>query len=456
MTDLQTFDYARAVRAIWDRSLYDRGFISNPFAGDDVARLGLHRTEAVLDRLGRPQERYGIVHVAGSKGKGSTCAFAAEILRAAGHRVGRYTSPHLHAFRERIAVDADPIAESTFAALTAEALAAAADVERAQPDLGQVTAFELVTAMALHHFAQSGCDLAVVEVGLGGSLDATNVVMPLVAVITALDYEHTRVLGTTLTEIAANKAGIVKPGRPVVVSPQVPEALAAIGVAAARQGSRVYLGGRDWQWRGGWSSFAVDGPWGCYDDLRSGLVGAHQIENAATAIAATWLLGDAGITIDHTAVRQGLAATRWVGRYEIVDGVGPRIVLDGAHTPASARVLAETVQAEEGGRRAVVLLGLLADKDPAAIARALLPVAAEFVVSALASPRAANARDVSAQIAPLGAPVAQAPDVRAALALAATRAGPGGLVVVAGSLTTVAEAREALGLGQGDPLVAGA
>jgi dihydrofolate synthase/folylpolyglutamate synthase len=285
-----TWDYRSALRAIWERSAYDRGFISNPFAGDAAADLGLRRTATLLDRLGRPHERYGIVHVAGSKGKGSTCAFIDAILRTAGYRAGRYTQPHLHTMRERIAVAGRPIDESAFAALTRRALDAARTVERERPELGEVTAFELATAMALDHFASAGCDLAVVEVGLGGTLDATNVVTPLVSVITALDLEHTAVLGDTLPKIAAQKAGIIKPGRPVAVSPQSPEALAVIEQVAKERESALYVGGRDWEWTGTWRSFSATGPWGTFENLTSGLVGRHQIDNACVAIAATWLL----------------------------------------------------------------------------------------------------------------------------------------------------------------------
>ncbi|HEY7036146.1 MAG TPA: Mur ligase family protein, partial [Thermomicrobiales bacterium] len=298
-----TWDYRSALRAIWERSAYDRGFISNPFAGDAAADLGLRRTAALLDRLGRPHERYGIVHVAGSKGKGSTCAFIDAILPTAGYRAGRYTQPHLHTMRERIAVAGRPIDESAFAALTRRALDAARTVERERPELGEVTAFELTTAMALDHFASAGCDLAVVEVGLGGTLDATNVVTPLVSVITALDLEHTAVLGDTLPKIAAQKAGIIKPGRPVALSPQPPEALAVIEQVAKERESALYVGGRDWEWTGTWRSFSATGPWGTFENLTSGLVGRHQIDNACVAIAATWLLSSPDVERSFAALR---------------------------------------------------------------------------------------------------------------------------------------------------------
>ena len=449
------WDYLAALRAIWERSGYDRGFISNPFWGDDAARLGLRRTAALLARLGHPQARYGIVHVAGSKGKGSTCAVLDAILIAAGYRTGRYTSPHLHAFRERIAVGGDPIDEATFARLTRRALDVARELERDEPALGAVTAFELTTAMALDAFAETGRDLAIVEVGLGGTLDATNVVEPLVAAITALDLEHTAVLGTTLPAIAAQKAGIIKPGRPVVVSPQRPEALAVIEGMAHERGSRVLVGGRNWTWSGTWRRFDALGPWGGLRDLRLGLVGPHQVENACTALAAAWLLAETGWRIPESALRTGLAAAHWPGRFErVTHPAGAAVILDGAHTEASAAALAAALAVEEPDRPAVIVIGTMSDKDPAAIAAALAPVAARFVATAAKTPRAAPAAATASGAALSGRPVTVVSGVAPALAAAVELAGPQGLAVVTGSLAVIAEAREALGLGVGDPPVA--
>lgn len=442
-------DYPTALQALWQRSAYDRGFISNPFAGDDAADLGLRRTAALLHRLGRPQDRYGVVHVAGSKGKGSTTVFIASILQAAGFRVGRYTQPHLHSIRERIAVDDEPIAESAFAALTQRGLNAVREVERDAPELGEMTAFEVTTAMALAHFADAGCDLAVVEVGLGGTLDATNVVSPLVSVITTLDLEHTAVLGNTLPEIAAQKAGIIKRGRPVAVSLQPADALAVIARTAADCGAPLIAGGRDWRWSGSWQSFTAEGPWGTCPDLTSGLAGAHQVENACTAIAATWLLRTDGDTIDEAAVRTGLSRARWPGRFEVVRDRGPRIILDGAHTPASARALAGAVQ-DDDSAPAVIVLGLLGDKDAHTVGEMLMPVASKFIVTAPHSPRAAAPESVAESLKD-SVDIEIVMDVAMALSRAEALAGATGTVVVTGSLSTVAEAREALGLGRPDP-----
>ncbi len=444
------WSYRDALRAIWDRSGYDRGYVSNPFWGDAAAKRGLQRTSALLDHLGRPQERYGILHVAGSKGKGSTCAFAASILQAAGYRVGRSTSPHLHTFRERIAIDDEPIDEPAFAALTRRALHAAEALERDTPDLGEVTAFELTTAMALDHMAAARCDIAVVEVGLGGTLDATNVVTPLVAVIAALDLEHTAVLGETLAEIAANKAGIIKRGRPVAVASLPAEAMAVVESVARERGSTLIAAGREWRVSGTWRRFTAEGPWGTFEDLESGLAGDYQMENAGLAISAAWLLGTAGYPAPETAVRSGLAATRWPGRFERLRAGASEVVLDGAHTPASARALRAAIATEYPDRRAVVVLGAMADKDVEAIVRVLAPVTRDIVATAARGPRAASPEAIAEGAARAGLLAVTSPSVAEALHDALSAAGSEGLVVVTGSLATVAEAREALKLARPD------
>ncbi len=225
--------YRAALRFIRERSDYAHGHISNPRSGPSGAERGLRRMRALLDTLGAPDRRYPIAHIAGSKGKGSTAIALAAIGRAAGYRTGLSTSPHLHSFRERIAIDGSPVDERRFAALACECQTAIEHLERDRPELGSVTAFELLTAMGLLDFAERACDLAVVEVGLGGTFDATNVVDPAVTVITRLDLEHTQILGDSIASIAENKAGIITPGVPVVTTSQIPE---------ARRGDRNHRG----------------------------------------------------------------------------------------------------------------------------------------------------------------------------------------------------------------------
>jgi dihydrofolate synthase/folylpolyglutamate synthase len=435
--------YVRALRAIWDRSSYDRGFVSNPFAGDEVARLGLRRTDLLLERLGHPELAYPIVHVAGSKGKGSTCAFAARILQAAGMRTGLTTSPHLHSFRERIVVDGDPVSFDAFALLCKRAIRAAEGIERDLPEVGRITAFELMIAMALDHFARAGCDAAVVEVGLGGTLDATNVVMPVASLITTLDLEHTEVLGHTIAEIATNKAGIIKPGIPVATAAMPAEAQAVVAGVAESLGSPWLLAGRDWSWRGSWRGFDLSGPWGVFRSLRIGLVGDHQVENAALAVAGLWLAF--GNAVAEEAIRAGLAATRWLGRFEVVTLPSTTVVLDGAHTPVAARALLRAFTSEFPGRTATVVLGVLRGKEPTAIADALAPIASSFVAVTPPGPRGLPADELARSIASNGKPVTIGASIDLAIRAVTD------LVLVTGSLTTVAAAREALGLAIPDP-----
>jgi dihydrofolate synthase/folylpolyglutamate synthase len=405
-----------------------------------------------LELLDQPQDRYGIVHVAGSKGKGSTSAMLAAVLTAAGYRAGRGLSPHLHTYRERIAVDGELISEADFVRLASRSLAAIERLERDEPHLDRVTAFELLTAMSLDAFAVDGCDLAVIETGLGGTLDATNVIEPVASLITALDFEHTAVLGSTLAEIAANKAGIIKPGRPVAVAARDPEALAVITAAARAAHAPMLVAGRDWTVSGDWRSFSAQGAWGTYRDLKTGMAGIHQVENAGLAIAAVHLLGDSGIPISESAIRSGLASAWLPGRFErVVWPEGPTLVLDGAHTPASAQALAATLASEFPGQSAIVVLGMMRDKDPAAFAAALAPVGGAWITTQTPSPRAMTAAAIAAALAGKSlVHVSEVPEIGKAIEQAISQAGPAGLVVVTGSLALMAQAREALGLARAE------
>lgn len=451
-TDGQSGSYRDALRAVWARSDFERGRVANPFVDAEAGQRGLRRTAALLERLGRPQARFGAVLIAGSKGKGSTAAILAAILRAAGLRTGLSTSPHLHTVRERIVLDGVPIAEATFADLAGRVEDAAVALERDEPELGAVTTFEVLTALGFLAFAEAGCELAVVEVGLGGGYDATNVLVPLVSVISRLDYEHTAILGRTLPEIAVAKAGIIKPGVPVVVAPQEPAPLAVIAAVAAERGSPLLIGGKDWRLAGTWRDFDAFGPWGAYRGLRLALPGAHQVENAGLALAACWALRASGVVIAEPATRAGLAAVAWPGRFERVARAGaPLVILDGAHTPAAAAALAATVAAEYPEQRAVVVLGTLADKEPAALLRALAPVVRAVVVAEADHPRAMPVADLASRVAAVGSPIEQRSTVAEALSRAAALAGADGMVVVTGSLFVVAGAREALGLARPDP-----
>ncbi len=457
--------YRRALGLLWARSAYERGFITDPFGSAEAGRRGLRRVRALLVRLGDPDRRVPVVHVAGSKGKGSTAAMIAAALGAAGHRAGLFTSPHLHSFRERIVIAGEAVSPAAFAALADRVEFAARALEAAEPELGSVTTFEFLAAMGFLAFAEARCDAAVVEVGLGGEFDATNVVDPLVSVITRIDLEHTAVLGDTLPAIATAKAGIVKPGRPVVVGANDAAVAAVFEQAATEAGGPLLLAGRDFTGSGPWTGCTLSGPWGQWDGVPLALPGAHQVENAATAAAALWPSNEGGIPVAEADVRAGLAGVRWPGRFERVDADGARVVLDGAHTPASAAAVAAALADAFPGEQAVVVLGISADKDALAIVAALAPVTRTVIATAAAAPRAAAASVVAEAAAAAGLPVEAAPGVAEAVQRALAVAGggarrgagfphgspPGGLVLATGSLYLVGEAREALGLAQPDP-----
>ncbi len=448
MNSITTLDEAMA--AIWSRSGYDRGFISNPFAGDEAARLGLVRTSRALELLGNPERDYAIVHVAGSKGKGSTASFIDSIARAGGLRCGRFLSPHLHSYRERFVVDDIEIGEKDFTRLVADVMEAAIEAEHSDGAIGLLTAWELSTVMALRWFSLSHCEIAVIEVGLGGTLDATNVVDPAVSVITSLDYEHTAILGSTMAEIASNKAGIIKPRRPVVSADQPGEALAVIDARANLLGAPLGVAMRDWIVEGSDRSFAVTGTTWRHDDLVSSLFGQHQIHNAGLAVAAVHSLAEIDLlprndALDE-AVRMGIGSTFIPGRFEIVDHAsGSTFVLDGAHSPASTQALAGTLREHFPDRPVTMIVGMLNDKQPEHLLRPLVPIVNRWLATEPASPRALPAQETSNALRSLGVDGVVTAGVAEAILHASH--GPGNaVVVVTGSLATVAEARVALGL----------
>lgn len=445
-----SIDYPAALGLIWDRSGYDRGFISNPFSGPAGPELGLRRTRALLDSLGSPDRAYPIIHVAGSKGKGSTSAFASGIARAAGYRTGLSTSPHMHSFRERIVLEGEAIDEPSFASLTQQVVQAAVRLESEQPALGQVTAFELTTVMALLAFAERRCDIAVVEVGLGGTYDATNVIEPAISVITRLDLEHTQVLGDTIALIAENKAGIIKPGRPVVTAQQQADALEVIERRALENDAPLSIADRDFSWRGAWPDFAWYGHGRTIEHLRSGLAGSHQMENASLAIAAWDLLGRQGMPANDDAMRTGVSSTWLPGRFERVQVGGQEWVLDGAHTPVAAEALRNELLAAFG-HPVPIVAGFLRDKHPGPFLESLAPAISELFVTTPTNPRAMPIDELLPIAHAVNAQVILSPDIDTFVHTFRPTATDGTPVVVTGSLALVAEARVALGIARSDP-----
>lgn len=327
--------------------------------------LGLERMMAVLAALGHPQQQVPIVHVAGTNGKGSVCAYLSSILTAAGYRTGRYTSPHLVDWSERVTIDDRPIDPAVLSALLTEVVAAS---EQTQQTLTQ---FEQVTAAAWLYFARERVDLAVMEVGLGGRLDATNVVdNPLACAITSIGRDHWQVLGDTIGQIATEKAGILKAGRPVTIAPLVPEAAIALRDRAAALGCPV-----QWVEPAAWVAppAGASGPHARSGDLiyPLPLAGDVQLTNSAVAIGVVRQLRAAGWAISDAAIQAGMAATRWPGRLQWTTWRGRSLLVDGAHNADSARVLRDYVAAQSLGPIAWVI-GMLSTKDAATVLQTLL------------------------------------------------------------------------------------
>jgi len=400
-------------------------------------KLGLTTMTALMGRLGMPQTRYRTLHIAGTNGKGSTAAMAAAILQAAGYRVGLYTSPHLVEFRERIRVNGEMLAESQVAELT-EYLQALC-----QPDLSP-TFFEYTTAMAFQHFAESGVEVAVLEVGLGGRFDATNVVTPMACAVTTISLDHQEYLGNSCSAIAFEKAGIIKPGVPVVLGRLNEDARRTIDQVASERQAPVFRLNEDFSTEGEEPrQFSYRGLGRHYDGLTCALEGRHQLDNAACALALLGAAAPQGMTVTAEAARVGLRAVNWAGRLEVVDR-RPTVLLDGAHNPAAATVLADYLTRtgrSHPSRPVVLVLGMMRDKDHRGFLERMRGLVDEVVLTQADLPRAATAQELRASLGSLLPHPHVRPALSEAVALARQLATPEGLVCVTGSLMLVGECK---------------
>jgi dihydrofolate synthase / folylpolyglutamate synthase len=405
------------------------------------AHFELGRMRKLMALLGNPQDAYPIIHVAGTKGKGSTSALAASALQAAGYKTGLYTSPHLQDYVERIQIDGRPISHVQLVELVEELKPAVAKIPK-------LTTFEITTALGFLYFARQKVEAAVIEVGLGGRLDATNVVNPRVAVITSLSYDHMAVLGNTLTLIAGEKAGIIKPGVPVVSTPQTDEALAVLEEVSAERHAPLTLVGRDVIFTAGGHTLdgqtlsiasTLGGGSSKSVILRIPLLGMHQVVNAVTAYSA---LRASGLSLSEKAVRKGFAEVHWPCRFEVVRREPP-VVLDSAHNADSAKHLRQTLDDYFPARPVVWVFAILEDKDATGMLAELSPRLTQVIATQTDHPRALEAQKIVNLVQPAGIPVEAVKPASVALARAIELAGDHGVALVAGSVAFAGEMKTA-------------
>ncbi|HEY5975485.1 MAG TPA: folylpolyglutamate synthase/dihydrofolate synthase family protein [Geobacteraceae bacterium] len=396
-------------------------------------RPGLERISATMSRLGDPHQRLTAVQVAGTNGKGSTAAFLSAVLTSGDQRTGLFTSPHLMDFTERFRIDGQEIEPARLTELAGRVIAAAP---------AEATFFELTTAIGLLWFAEEQVDVAILEVGLGGRYDATSIVDGSLAVITPIALDHTEWLGESVAAIAGEKAGIIRPGRPVVCASQDPAALAVIAGACHDRQAPLYLWGERFSaaWEG--DALHYHGLQLELAGLTPGLAGPHQAVNAACALAAAELLAAAGRPLPVQALRDGIAAARWPGRLELFPGAPP-VLLDGAHNPAGAQALVAAL-AGYPRRRLLLVTGLMADKDALGLLTPLLPLADTVYAVTPGLERAMPATQLAELCGTLGKQALAAGRVGDGLSQARREAAADDLVLVCGSLFTVGEARALL------------
>ncbi len=492
--------YAEALRYLYSFIDWERGI---GYGVDSPPRFTLDRISALLRALDNPHQRFASVHIAGSKGKGSTAAILESVLRAAGLRTGLYTQPHLHTFRERVRIDNRPVGPETFARLVERIAGAVETLASLHPSLGKPTTYELATALGFLCFAEEEVDLAVVEVGLGGRLDATNVITPLVSVITSISLEHTAILGNSLTAIAKEKAGIVKQDGVLVQAPNPADVLDVFSEICKLRGARIiaaddslcaaitmpdphentagiFSSGNSTSMEGKSVHTSTGSPpTGCEDSrerstvakptgepisfavpvqhcraaiqgeqrqVRFPLLGRHQRVNLSVALAVVDELAARGMPLAVDAVCAGVEAVRWPGRFEQLS-TRPLVVADGAHTPDSIACLRETLAEHYSGRSVHCILGMNQDKDADLLLEAILPAIDNLIVCRSRHPRAQEPQRIAAAVAGR-APTALAESVSQAIEMGMAAMGSEDVLCVTGSLFVVAEAREAFGLAE--------
>jgi len=450
-------NYEQALDYIFSYTDYEK--VPMPHA---LGSYDLRRVEELLSRLDNPHLRARSVHIAGTNGKGSTAAMIASVLACAGYTTGLYTSPHLSTIRERFLVNGRSITEAEFTDIVAK-LKPEVEIVNQKATYGELTTFELLTALAFAYFSMKVVDFQVLEVGLGGKFDATNVIQPEVCVITAISLDHTQVLGSSLAEIATEKAGIIKDGSTVICSPQTEEVVPVIEEACRRRGARLIMVGRDVTWqslginddrqllelsgirseRGTRSESDMPNEHSTRSlyKISIPLLGRCQLENAATAVAALEALALKGVKISRDSITSGLAQVSWPGRLQVLSR-SPLLVVDGAHNPDASRKLRQSLAEYFSFKRAILIMGASRDKDVSGVVSELMPFFSEVIVTQSKHPRAMAADQLQAVFKGYGVETQLAETVPEALSLAISLAGTQDLICIAGSLFVVAETIE--------------
>ena len=414
------------------------------------AGYSLGHLEELLRRMGNPQLAARTIHIAGTKGKGSVAAMIAEVLSGSGYRTGLYTSPHFHTLRERIVIDGSLISEAEFATAIAE-LKPFVESMKQGADFRQLTYFEALTALAFAYFQKKRADFQVLEVGLGGRLDATNVMAnPAVCVITPISLDHTQILGNTLEEIAREKAGIIKPGCWVVISPQPREAAQVITDVCREKEAKVVQMGKDVIWKKisgdlQHQSLVIESKTGRYQ-VSIPLLGDFQLENTATSVAALEILSSDGFDISAANITQGLAQVKWSGRFQILQQQ-PTVVIDGAHNVASIRRLVDNIKVYFPQKRIFVVFGTSCDKDIPGIVDELVSFSPQVIITQTSHSRAAPLAALAAEFTKRGVEPETRKTVTEAISRALSLASKADIVCVTGSLFVVAEALDYFSVG---------
>jgi dihydrofolate synthase/folylpolyglutamate synthase len=399
--------------------------------------FGLTQVRRILEAIGNPQREIQAIHIGGTNGKGSTAAMMASILQKEGYRVGLYTSPHLIRFTERIKVNGREMGKGEVAELTGWMRQRIEDAHIPSP----FTFFDFTTAMALQYFKQAVVDLAILEVGLGGRLDSTNVIDPLLSIITNISKDHEEHLGRSILKIAGEKAGIIKEGRPLITSAAQPQVLRFFSKVCREKGSPYFRVGKEFRYVSiGDGNFHYEGLHRKLWDIHVNLMGFHQIMNATTALGATEVLEELGFSVSTGAMVEGLRGVEWPGRLERVS-FSPQVILDGAHNPAGALALKESLEKEFDYHHLILLVGVMKDKDFKAILHLLAPLADHIILTRSHNERAASPAMLKEALGQNGKKAEVIEDLKEAIERGVSITGEEDLLCITGSLYTVGEAR---------------